>query len=112
MAEASLLVLAIKETGEVALTAQRHLSEQQQALARVAAVQNRLAQHSDWSEQACRLHDDSFAAIVEARIPRLFLPKGLDGDEVNPMTCAWSVKRSLPATRRRHGILWCLTQPS
>ena len=50
MAEASLLVLAIKETGEVALTAQRHLSEQQQALARVAAVQNRLAQHSDWSE--------------------------------------------------------------
>ena len=70
------------------MTAQRHLSEQQQALARVAAVQNRLAQHSDWSEQACRLHDDSFAAIVEARIPRLFLPKGLDGDEVNPMTCA------------------------
>ncbi|NCF77998.1 MAG: hypothetical protein GWP45_12500, partial [Proteobacteria bacterium] len=71
-----------------AVTAQHHLSEQQQALARVDAVQNRLVQHSDWSEQACRLHDDSFAAIVEARVPRLFLPAGLGGDEVNPMTCA------------------------
>ena len=70
------------------MTAQRRLSEQEQALARVAAVQKRLVQHSDWSEQACRLHDDSFAAIVEARVPRLFLPTDLGGDEVNPMTCA------------------------
>ena len=70
------------------MTAQRQLSEQEQALARVAAVQKRLVQHSDWSEQAGRLHDDSFAAIVEARVPRLFLPAGLGGDEVNPMTCA------------------------
>jgi alkylation response protein AidB-like acyl-CoA dehydrogenase len=88
MAEASLLGLIGKERGEIAVTAQHHLSEQQQALARVDAVQNRLVQHSDWSEQACRLHDDSFAAIVEARVPRLFLPAGLGGDEVNPMTCA------------------------
>jgi alkylation response protein AidB-like acyl-CoA dehydrogenase len=51
-------------------------------------VQGRLTAHSIWSEQACRLHDDSFAAIVEARIPRLFLPTGLGGDEVNPVTCA------------------------
>lgn len=70
------------------MTAQRQLSQQQQALARVAAVQDRLVRHSDWSEQACRLHEDSFAAIVEARVPRLFLPTGLGGDEVNPMTCA------------------------
>ena len=70
------------------MTAQRRLSEQEQALARVAAVQKRLVQHSDWSEQACRLHDDSYAAIVEARVPRLFLPTDLGGDEVNPMTCA------------------------
>lgn len=70
------------------MTAQRQLSEQEQALARVAAVQKRLVQHSDWSEQAGRLHDDSFAAIVEARVPRLFLPTDLGGDEVNPMTCA------------------------
>jgi len=88
MAEASLLGLIGKERGEIAVTAQHHLSEQQQALARVDAVQNRLVQHSDWSERACRLHDDSFAAIVEARVPRLFLPAGLGGDEVNPMTCA------------------------
>jgi alkylation response protein AidB-like acyl-CoA dehydrogenase len=88
MAEASLLGLIGKDRGEIAVTAQHHLSEQQQALARVDAVQNRLVQHSDWSEQACRLHDDSFAAIVEARVPRLFLPAGLGGDEVNPMTCA------------------------
>ena len=88
MAEASLLGLIGKDRGGIAVTAQHHLSEQQQALARVDAVQNRLVQHSDWSEQACRLHDDSFAAIVEARVPRLFLPAGLGGDEVNPMTCA------------------------
>ena len=70
------------------MTAQQTLTEQQQALARVASVQERLTAHSIWSEQACRLHDDSFAAIVEARIPRLFLPTSLGGDEVNPVTCA------------------------
>ncbi len=63
-------------------------AEQQQALARVASVAERVAKHSDWAEQACRLHDDSFAAIVEARAPRLFLPSQLGGDEVSPMTCA------------------------
>ena len=62
--------------------------EQQSALARVAGIQERLAANSEWSEQACRLHDDSFAAIVEARAPRLFLPAALGGDEVSPMTCA------------------------
>ena len=66
------------------MTAQQTLTEQEEALARVASVQGRLTAHSIWSEQACRLHDDSFAAIVEARIPRLFLPTGLGGDEVNP----------------------------
>ena len=70
------------------MTSQQMLTEQKEALARVASVQGRLTAHSIWSEQACRLHDDSFAAIVEARIPRLFLPTGLGGDEVNPVTCA------------------------
>ena len=70
------------------MTAQQVLCEQQQALERIAAVKERVAAHSSWSEQACRLHEDSFAAIVEARIPRLFLPEGLGGDEVSPMTCA------------------------
>ena len=70
------------------MTAQHQLTEQQQALARVAAVQDCLAANAVWSEQARRLHDDSFAAIVDARIPHLFLPQGLGGDEVNPMTCA------------------------
>ena len=70
------------------MTAQQVLCEQQQALERIAAVKERVAAHSGWSEQACRLHEDSFAAIVEARIPRLFLPEGLGGDEVSPMTCA------------------------
>mgnify|MGYP000248969969 CR=1 FL=1 len=70
------------------MTAQQTFTEQQEALARVASVQGRLTAHSSWSEQAYRLHDDSFAAIVEARIPRLFLPTGLGGDEVNPVTCA------------------------
>jgi alkylation response protein AidB-like acyl-CoA dehydrogenase len=62
--------------------------EQQSALARVEAIQKRLAANSEWSEQACRLHEDSFAAIIEARAPRLFLPAALGGDEVTPMTCA------------------------
>ena len=70
------------------MTAQQVLCEQQQALERIAAVKERVAAHSGWSEQACRLHEDSFAAIVEARIPRLFLPEGLGGDEVSPITCA------------------------
>ena len=70
------------------MTAQQQLIERQQALARVDAVQSQWATHSAWSEKACRLHEESFAAIVQARIPRLFLPTGLGGDEVNPMTCA------------------------
>lgn len=62
--------------------------ERTSALARVESIQDRLAANSEWSEQACRLHDDSFAAIVEAGAPRLFLPATLGGDEVSPMTCA------------------------
>lgn len=63
-------------------------AERERALTRVESVRERLAENSAWSEQACRLHDDSFAAIVEARAPRLFLPTALGGDEVTPMTCA------------------------
>ena len=62
--------------------------EQLSALARVDGIKGRLAANSEWAEQACRLHEDSFAAIIEARAPRLFLPTALGGDEVTPMTCA------------------------
>lgn len=62
--------------------------EQLSALARVDGIKGRLAANSEWAEQACRLHEDSFAAIIEARAPRLFLPRALGGDEVTPMTCA------------------------
>ena len=62
--------------------------EQLSALARVDGIKGRLAANSEWAEQACRLHEDSFAAIIEASAPRLFLPTALGGDEVTPMTCA------------------------
>ena len=62
--------------------------EQLSALARVDGIKGRLAANSEWAEQACRLHEDSFAAFIEARAPRLFLPTALGGDEVTPMTCA------------------------
>lgn len=78
----------ISALGRGILTAQQQLVEQQQALLRVSGIQDRLVDHAAWSERAYRLHDESFAAIVEARVPRLFLPSGLGGDEVNPMTCA------------------------
>jgi hypothetical protein len=52
----------------------------------VDGIKGRLAANSEWAEQACRLHEDSFAAIIEARAPRLFLPTALGGDEVTPMT--------------------------
>ena len=74
------------ETGGT-MTAQQVLCEQQQALERIAAVKERVAAHSSWSEQTCRLHEDSFAAIVEAHSP-VVLAEGLGGDEVSPMTCA------------------------
>jgi alkylation response protein AidB-like acyl-CoA dehydrogenase len=47
-----------------------------------------VAAHTTWAEQQCRLHDEAFAAIVAAGVPRLFLPKSLGGFEADPVTCA------------------------
>ena len=88
MAEASLLVLAIKETGEVALTAQRHLSEQQQALARVAAVQIAWPNIPIGLNKLVGYMTTVSPPSWKREYLACFLPKGLDGDEVNPMTCA------------------------
>lgn len=62
-------------------------------LAQVEAVKEIVKQHSPWAEQHCRLHDESFAALVRAKVPRLFLPVGLGGLEVDPITCALVTER-------------------
>ena len=57
-------------------------------LSGVASVSSDIEQYSDWAEQNRRLHQDSFSAIVRAKVPRLFLPESLGGLEVDPVTCA------------------------
>ena len=47
-----------------------------------------LAAHSDWAEREGKLHDAAFAALVEAGVPRLYLPRQLGGYAVDPGTCA------------------------
>ena len=59
-------------------------SSRSEILSGLRAAQSTVAAHSSWAEQNSRLHDDSFAAIVAAGIPRLFLPKSLGGFE-NPV---------------------------
>ncbi len=57
-------------------------------LSGVSSVSSVIEQHSDWAEYNRRLHQDSFSAIVRAKVPRLFLPESLGGLEVDPVTCA------------------------
>jgi alkylation response protein AidB-like acyl-CoA dehydrogenase len=57
-------------------------------LAGLKAAEPTLGAHSSWAEEHRRLHDESFAAIVAAGVPRLFLPKSLGGFETDPVTCA------------------------
>ncbi|MEM6999865.1 MAG: acyl-CoA dehydrogenase family protein [Pseudomonadota bacterium] len=52
------------------------------------AAQPTLAGHAEWAETHGRLHEDSIQALVDARVPRMFLPADLGGDEVDPVTCA------------------------
>lgn len=47
-----------------------------------------LAQYNDRAESRGRLHKASVAALVEAGVPRLYLPERLGGYAVDPMTCA------------------------
>ena len=57
-------------------------------LRRIDSVCGVIEQHAGWAEQHCRLHDAAFQALVEAQVPRLFLPAPLGGLEVDPVTCA------------------------
>ena len=57
-------------------------------LRRIDSVCGVIEQHAGWAEQHCRLHDVAFQALVEAQVPRLFLPAQLGGLEVDPVTCA------------------------
>lgn len=57
-------------------------------LENLKSVQGVVAAHSDWAERECRLHDESFAALVASGVPRLCLPKSLGGLEVDPVTSA------------------------
>lgn len=54
--------------------------------ARHAAVQ--IKQHAAWAESHGRLHEQAVAALVEAQVPRLYLPTRLGGLAVDPVTCA------------------------
>ena len=51
-----------------------------------------LAEHAAWAEQHGRLHELAIGALVEAGVPRLYLPKSLGGYEVTPVTCAYLCK--------------------
>ena len=57
-------------------------------LSGVSSVSSDIEQYSDWAEHNRRLHQESFSAIVKAKVPRLFLPKSLGGLEIDPVTCA------------------------
>ena len=63
-------------------------SSRSEILSGVKVAQPTVAAHSSWAEQNSRLHDESFAAVVAAGVPRLFLPKSLGGFETDPVTCA------------------------
>ncbi len=59
-----------------------------QVLAKMGKASATVASNAAWAEEQCRLHDSAFQAIVDAGVPRLFLPASLRGDEVDPITCA------------------------
>ena len=57
-------------------------------MARVHAVRDTLAAHAPWAEQHARLHPASVEALVAAGVPRLYLPRALQGFAVPPSVCA------------------------
>lgn len=48
---------------------------------------------SDWGESEGRLADEAATALIEAGVARLYLPRSLDGLEVDPVTCAKVTER-------------------
>ena len=59
-----------------------------EVLKRIDSVSGVIERHAGWAEQQGRLHDRALQALVEAQVPRLFLPASLGGLEVDPVTCA------------------------
>ncbi len=57
-------------------------------LDRARAAQPALVEHASWAEANGRLHDTALRALVEAGVPRLYLPTRLGGGAVAPATCA------------------------
>lgn len=55
---------------------------------RARAAARVLARYNGWAEDRGRLHEASVAALVEAGVPRLYLPESLGGYAVDPLTCA------------------------
>jgi alkylation response protein AidB-like acyl-CoA dehydrogenase len=55
---------------------------------RFRGLERTLVDGRDWAERHGRLADPVIAALVEAGIARLYLPRSLGGLEVDPLTCA------------------------
>lgn len=71
---------------EVATAGERVLADFDSALEVVGAW-------SDWAEAEGRLADEAAAALIEAGVARLYLPRSLGGLEVDPVTCAEVTER-------------------
>jgi alkylation response protein AidB-like acyl-CoA dehydrogenase len=59
-----------------------------EVLRRVADAQPVLTHYAQWAEEHGRLHEQAYRALVDIGVPRLYLPRGLGGEEVDPVTCA------------------------
>ena len=57
-------------------------------LAKVVHHHQALVENGIWAERNGRLHTNTVQILEEIGVPRLFLPKGLGGLEVDPTTCA------------------------
>jgi alkylation response protein AidB-like acyl-CoA dehydrogenase len=64
-----------------------------EVLERIGSVCGTIEQYAGWAEQHCRLHDAAFQALIDAQVPRLFLPRSLGGLEVDPVTCALACEK-------------------
>ena len=62
--------------------------QRSELIARAHAVGSVLVTHADYAEAEGRIHPRVVDALVDAGVPRLFLPEPLGGYEVDPLTCA------------------------